>query len=99
MRFLLTCLDRTSRWLECFPMKSASSEECCKAFLQWTSRYGVLRVAVSDNGNFFIANLYKDIMATFNVEVKFNPAYHTASNGAIERHHQTIKKLHKSIPH
>ena len=73
-RYLLTILDRTSRWLEAFPMESASSVECCKAFLQWTSRFGVPRTAISDNGNSFIANLYKDIMKTFNIEVVFTPA-------------------------
>ena len=72
-------------------MKAATSEECCRAFMEWTSRYGVPHVAISDNGNTFVANLYKDIMKTFNVQVQFTPAYHAATNGAIERRHQTIK--------
>ena len=59
-------------------MRHASSAECCKAFLEWTSRFGIPRVAVSDNGNSFISNLYKDIMSTFNIEVRFTPAYHAA---------------------
>ena len=77
-------------------MKSATSEECCRAFLEWTSRYGVPHAAVSDNGNSFVANLYKDIMKTFNVQVKFTPAYHAATNGAIEKRHQTIKNSLKA---
>ena len=47
--------------------------------------YVMLGVAISNNGNSFVANLYKDIMKTFNVEVKFTPAYHAATNGGIER--------------
>ena len=35
-------------------------------------------------------------MKTFNVEVKFTPAYHAATNGAIERRHQTIKNALKA---
>ena len=70
-RFLLTIFDRTSRWLEAYPLRSATSEECARGFMEWTSRYGVPHVAVSDNGNSFISNLYKDIMKSFNVEVKF----------------------------
>ena len=77
-------------------MASASSEECCKAFLKHVSRFGVPRVAISDNGNTFIANLYQDIMKTFGIEVKFTPAYHPAANGAIERRHQTIKNALKA---
>ena len=95
-RYLLTAFCRTSRWLEAFPMKQATAEECSKAFLQWTSRYGVPHVAISDNGNSFISNLYRDIMKTFNVEVRFTPAYHAATNGAIEKRHQTIKNSLKA---
>ena len=95
-RFLLTAFCRTSRWFEAYKMKSATAAECCSAFLEWTSRYGVPRVAVSDNGNSFIANLYRDIMKTFNVQVQFTPAYHAATNGAIERRHQTMKNSLKA---
>ena len=77
-------------------MASASSSECCKALMQWFSRFGVCRTAVSDNGNTFVANLYKDVMRTFNVEVKFTPQYHPQSNGAIERRHQTVKNALKA---
>ena len=35
-------------------------------------------------------------MATFNIEVRFTPAYHAASNGAIEKRHQTIKNSLKA---
>ena len=96
MKYLLTMLCRTSRWVEAYPMASASSIECCKAFMQWCSRFGVPRVAISDNGNSFVANLYRDIMRTFNIEVIFTPAYHAATNGAIERRHQTIKNALKA---
>ena len=77
-------------------MRQATAEECCKAFLQWTSRFGVPHVAVSDNGNSFVSNLYRDIMKTFNITVRFTPAYHAATNGAIEKRHQTIKNSLKA---
>ena len=41
MRYLLTTFCRTSRWLEAFPMRTASSEEVCKAFMKHVSRFGV----------------------------------------------------------
>ena len=77
-------------------METASSLECCKAFMNWVERFGVPQTAISDNGNSFISNLYRDIMATFNIEVKFTPAYHAATNGAIERRHQTLKNALKA---
>ena len=95
-KYLLTAFCRTSRWLEAYPMKAATSEECCRAFMEWTSRFGVPHVSVSDNGNTFVSNLYKDIMRTFNIKIQFTPAYHAATNGAIERRHQTIKNSLKA---
>ena len=77
-------------------MKQATSEECCSAFMSWASRYGLPATAISDNGNTFVANLYRDIMKTFGVEVRFTPAYHAATNGAVERRHQTIKNSLKA---
>ena len=65
-KYLLTVLDRTSRWFEAYPMSSATSSECCKAFIEWVSRFGLCRSAVSDNGNTFVANLYRGIKKTFN---------------------------------
>ena len=35
-------------------------------------------------------------MRTFNIEVKFTPAYHAATNGAIENRHKTIKNALKA---
>ena len=90
-RFLLSVLDRTSRWLELYPMKSASAAECSEAFLQWLARFGCPSTAVSDNGNSFVSRLWKDITKTFGVEINFTPAYHAATNGAVERAHQTFK--------
>ena len=95
-KYILTCLDRTSRWLECYKMKAATSMECCKGFMEWTSRFGLPSLVVSDNGNTFVANLWKDVMSTFNIPVNFTPAYHASTNGAIERRHQTVKNALKA---
>ena len=95
-RYLLTCFDRTSRWLEAYPLQQGSASEVASAFLQWISRFGVCDRAISDNGNAFIARLFQDIMKNFNIEVTFTPAYHAATNGAIERQHQTIKNSLKA---
>ena len=77
-------------------MKAATSMECCKGFMEWTSRFGLPSLVVSDNGNTFVANLWKDVMSTFNIPVNFTPAYHAATNGAIERRHHTIKQALKA---
>ena len=96
-KFMLTCYDRCSRRIEAFPLRRDSSEEVADAFLQFVSRFGLPGVAVSDNGNAFVSNLFKDVLENFGVEVRFTPAYHAATNGAIERKHQDLKNSLKAV--
>ena len=95
-KYLLTIYDRCSRWVEAFALRRDTADEVSKAFLQYVSRFGLPSSVCSDNGNSFIANLWQDIMKQFGIEVKFTPAYHAATNGAIERKHQDIKNALKA---
>ena len=95
-KYLLTCFDRTSRWFEAYPLRQDSASEVAEAFLQWVSRFGICDRAVSDNGNCFVSRLFEELMKNFNIEVTFTPAYHPATNGAIERQHQTMKNALKA---
>ena len=95
-RYLLTCFDRTSRWFEAYPLRQDTASEIATAFMEWISRFGVCDWAVSDNGNAFVSRLFQEIMDNFNIKVSFTPAYHAATNGAIERQHQTMKNSLKA---
>ena len=96
-KYLLTIYDRCSRWIEAFALRRDTAEEVSDAFLQYISRFGLPSVACSDNGNAFISNLFQDILKNFGVEVRFTPAYHAATNGAIERKHQDLKNALKAV--
>ena len=45
----------------------------------------------TDNGNTFIAKLWKDIQAALGIEVTFTPPYHPSSLGGLERQHKDLK--------
>ena len=95
-KYMLTIYDRCSRWTEAYPLVRDSSEEVCRGFMEWVARYGLPAVALSDNGNALVANLFQDVLKNFGVEVRFSPAYHPQTNGAIERKHQDIKNSLKA---
>ena len=71
-KYLFTVLDRASNWFEAYPMKRDSKDECARSFMEWVSRFGLPSRAISDNGNAFVSNLFKDIMDTFNIKVNFH---------------------------
>jgi len=49
--YLLTCVDRFTRWLEAIPMVSKSADSCIEDFLHnWVARYGVPKTIITDEG-------------------------------------------------
>ena len=81
-------------------MKEASAYTCCETFLRgWLQRFGLPEQATSDNGNTFVANLWKGLHEALGVQVGDTPPYHPASLGGVERHHKDIKSGLKAALH
>ena len=92
MRYLLTVLDRTTRWIEAFPMSEASSKNCALAFIRgWVQRFGIPCNTTSDNGSTFTSNLWTDLNEAIGIQVSLTPTYHPQSLGGVERQHKDIK--------
>ena len=98
--YIFSIVDRVSRWCECIPMVQATSDSCAEAFIHgWAQRFGLPRSMSSDQGNTFIANLWRSLQKTLQVEIKFSPLFSPQSNGLIERQHKTIKESLKAALH
>jgi len=60
-RWILSFIDRMSGWAEMTPVVRCTSEEAIKMMVKtWIPRYGVPRVAVSDNGTHFTSHQIKE---------------------------------------
>ena len=91
-RYLLTMVDKTSRYVQAMPLTSASSAQCAKAFLDgWVSIFGIPSRASSDNGASFTSKLWTDIHESFGTIVSYSPLYSPQSVGIIERQHKDLK--------
>ena len=54
LRYLLTIIDRTTKWPEAIPITEATSEVVLQAFLDhWISRFGIPVTVMSDRGTQF----------------------------------------------
>ena len=99
-RYLLTVTDRTSRWIEAYPMVEATSESCLTAFLhEWVPRFGIPCQAVSDNGSTFIAGLWKRLHEELGTIVSYTPPLHPQSLGSLERQHRDLKSGFRTLLH
>ncbi|GBN12077.1 Transposon Ty3-I Gag-Pol polyprotein [Araneus ventricosus] len=92
MTYLLTCVDRFTRWPEAFPIPDQSADTIARTFLLgWISRFGVPEKVTSDRGTNFQSNLFSSLSKFLGVEQTRTTAYHPQSNGAVERFHRHLK--------
>ena len=91
--YLMTVIDRFSRWTEAIPLLDITAQACAKALVRhWVSRFGVPAHLVTDQGRQFTSNLWRELMILMGTDHAMTTAYHPQSNGLIERFHRTLKE-------
>lgn len=96
-RYLLTCIDRTTRWIEVKPLADITARTVTKAFIDiWISRFGVPLHVVTDRGSQFESEMFDELSSIVGFHRLRTTAYHPQTNGMIERMHRTIKTALKS---
>ena len=95
--YLLTIVDRFTRWPEAKPLSDISALTCARAFLyHWISRYGVTSTLTSDRGRQFVSELWRKTAALLGTATNSTTSYHPQSNGMVERMHCTMKAALKA---
>jgi transposase InsO family protein len=90
--YLYAIIDRTSHWPEAIPIVATATVDCVNAFFQgWVSRFGVSAVITSDCGTQFTSSLWAALCSLLNIQHNQTTAYHTHSNGMVERFHRCLK--------
>ena len=96
-RYLLTVVDRFSRWPEAFPLRDIPASSCCCAFTRnWLPRFGVPDEVVTDRGAQFTGSLWSELMSKLGVSSSTTTAYHPQANGLVERMHRHLKSALKA---
>ena len=92
MTYLLTIIDRYTRWPEAIPLPDASTKTCVKALLRhWISRFGLPEDITSDRGPQFTSSLWSELGSTLGIHMHKTTAYHPQANGMVERLHRQLK--------
>ena len=91
-RYLLTMVDRFTRWPEAIPMPDATVKTFARAFsFNWVARFGVPADTSTDQGPLFTAHLWKLLVHLLGVRLHRTCAHHPQANGLVERFHRHLK--------
>jgi transposase InsO family protein len=95
--YVLTMIDRATRWLEATPMKTMDTAACVDAMIQcWVSRYGVPAILTSYRGTQFVSAVWQSLCRCLGIQQAVTTAYHPQANGMVERAHRQLKDVLKA---
>ena len=96
-RYLVTFVDRFSRWPIAVPIADLQASTVVQAFIdQWIANFGVPATLTTDRGAQFESRLFSEFCRRFGIRRLRTTAYHPAANGMVERFHRQLKSALRS---
>ncbi|ROT81000.1 integrase core domain protein [Penaeus vannamei] len=91
--YILTMIDRFTRWPEATPIRNITAATVARTFLStWISRFGKPDTVTIDRGAQFESELWRQLMVLLDSKRIRTTAYHPCANGMVERLHRHMKQ-------
>ena len=91
--YLLTMVDRFSRWSAAVPLKDINTETVINALAHgWIGAFGIPETITTDRGSQFTSAVWAQLLETWGIRHSMTTAYHPEANGLVERLHRRLKE-------
>ena len=92
-KYLLTIVDRFSRWPVAIPIKDIAVDSVVDAFAHgWVANFGVPSSITTDRGSQFLSATWSQLMSVWGIKSHTTTAYHPEANSMVERLHRRLKE-------
>ena len=92
-RYLLTIVDRFTRWPVAVPLADVSAQSVLDGFSYgWIQTFGVPSTISSDRGTQFTSEIFRQFTSTWGINTIQTTPYHPEANGLVERFHRRLKE-------
>jgi transposase InsO family protein len=82
--YLLTIIDRSTRWFEAVSLHNMEASTCVDSFIaNWVARFGVLGTVTTDRGAQFTSALWSSACTSLGIKHELTTSYHPQSNGMV----------------
>ena len=99
-RYLLTIVDRFSRFPTAIPIKDMATDTILDAFAHgWVATFGIPSSITTDRGAQFLSAAWGQLMNTWGIRSHTTTAYHPEANGLVERLHRRLKEALLACSH
>ena len=90
-QYALVIEDYFSKWVEVFPLQRTAAPSVAQCVLNgWVSRFGCPYSILSDQGQEFESNLFKELNNAMQTSKLRTTAYHPRTDGMVERKNRTL---------
>ena len=98
--YLLTAVDRFSRWPIAVPMTDMTAASVLDAFSYgWIQHYGIPASVTTDRGVQFTSEIFKQLVKAWGINSHLTAPYHPEANGLVERFHRRMKESLIALGH
>ena len=92
-RYLLTAVDRFSRWPVAVPLTDITAESVVDAFAHgWVQTFGVPVAITTDRGSQFSSAIFSQLTKVWGIKHLMTSPYHPEANGLVERFNRRLKE-------